>query len=137
MKNFFETVVEFQQEGEDKKTKLAYMVDAVTFAECESHITRFMIDELDQKEFLVKSMTRKAYTDVWSNPELDGCIWLETQITTEYEDGKQEKDNYLVYHLSTKTAHDLIEEKTKDWQFPKRVISIKEKPLADLIISKE
>ncbi len=136
MKQLFEGKITYKEEGADKESTYSYLIDALTFTEAETNLTKYMVDWMDIKDFYVKSLTHKSYEDLVYLHEQDDYEWFEAKVKMKVDGDKWISFSYLVADETTKRATIQLLDYLSDSDGEVKITSIKEKPLADIIIRK-
>ena len=159
MHNYFETTVKFEKTAEDGKilkTTEKHLVDALSFTEAESRITKEM-EPFISGEFQVKSIQRKNYSEIvselWSinaveaeaNKMLKANVpnsseadkWFECKlnfITLDEEKGVEKKTPvFMLVHANTvNSAHDTLIEHMRGSMADYTIESVKETKILDV-----
>jgi hypothetical protein len=137
MKNYFKGTVKFQEDGSDKPTMKNYMVDAVSFAEAELHLSQYMIEFEDVQDFFIKTMTRVSFDDILFLKDMEEFDWYISTVKVDMGDDKEATFKYLV---AGESMRDVTSQLTKwlkkdsigDFRIPK----VAEEPLGDIVLAK-
>ena len=136
--NYFEVKVKYekvQEDGKEKKVTESYLVDALSFTECEKRI----IEEMKlfiSGEFEVYSIARTKYEDIVEK-EIDSDIsWYKTKLVDSlFDDNGKEKlvaHYLLVEGTSIDNAKDNLDEYMKTTMADFKVVTISETPIMDI-----
>ena len=136
--NYFEVKVKYekvQEDGKEKKVTESYLVDALSFTECEKRI----IEEMKlfiSGEFEVYSIARTKYEDIVEK-EIDSDIsWYKTKLVDSiFDDNGKEKlvaHYLLVEGTSIDNAKDNLDEFMKTSMADFKVVTISETPIMDI-----
>lgn len=136
--NWFEVKVAYDktiESGEQKRVTELYVVEAMSFAEAETSITKH-VDELTAGDFEVKAITIPQYKEVWfsDNTFDDKYYKVKLQfITIDERTEKEKKSNvfYLVLAKDFDTAKRYVEDTGKS-MMDYTIASIKETNILDL-----
>lgn len=141
---WFETKVRYDRTAEDgrnKKVTEAYTVEALSFTEAESVITK-EISNYTSGEFDVKAITRAAYSEIFfSDVDTDDRYYRVKLafITLDEKTGKEKRTIvvYLVQAASLDKARAYIKEEMNKTMNDYEVVSISETPLLDVFEHKK
>lgn len=106
------------ERGENKRVTESYLIDSLSFTECEARVTKEM-EEFISGDFLVKDISRYNISDIIQNEnESDNDKWYNvklTYITLDDKSGKEKKTNQhiLVKCFSSSDAIKLTHEYMK------------------------
>ena len=139
MEKYFETKVKYektQEDGMQKKVTETYLVDALSFAECEDRI----IDEMKvyiSGEFEVNAIQKAKYNELVESVDTSADKWYKCKLLFITLDEKTEKEkksavHYLVQGSSLENAKDnmvkFMSTSSIDYEF----VEIKETPIMDV-----
>lgn len=141
---WFETKVRYDrttEDGRNKKVTEAYTVEALSFTEAESVITK-EISNYTSGEFDVKAITRAAYSEIFfSDVDTDDRYYrVKLAFITLEEKTEKEKRTivvYLVQAASLDKARAYIKEEMNKTMNDYEVVSISETPLLDVFEHKK
>lgn len=141
-KNFFETKIRLDrvnEEGLIVKFVELYVVDALSFTECEARTTEY-ISQYASGEFEILTETRAAYKEVFFSDNADDTLWYKTKvdfITLDERSGKQKHSKvvYLLQASSIESAKKNIDEAFSGTMMDYKVVSLAEVPVADVILA--
>lgn len=141
---WFETKVRYDrttEDGRNKKVTEAYTVEALSFTEAESVITK-EISNYVNSEFDVKAITRAAYSEIFfSDVDTDDRYYrVKHAFITLDEKTEKEKRTivvYLVQAASLDKARAYIKEEMNKTMNDYEVVSISETPLLDVFEHKK
>ena len=141
---WFETKVRYDrttEDGRNKKVTEAYTVEALSFTEAESVITK-EIANYTSGEFDVKAITRAAYSEIFfSDVDTDDRYYrVKLAFITLEEKTEKEKRTivvYLVQAASLDKARAYIKEEMNKTMNDYEVVSISETPLLDVFEHKK
>lgn len=136
MNRYYESSLTYLEDGADKETKVVYLVDAMSFMEAESNLTKYL-NEWDIEDFNIKSIKKVAYDDLVYRVEDDEYDWFEANVRMKIDGDKEASFVYLVADIDTKSAIGQLNEYLKDSDGDCRVVQIKWKPIADIVLRKE
>ena len=136
---WFETKVRYDKTTEDGQSKIvteAYTVEALSFTEAESVITK-EISNYISGEFDVKAITRAAYREIFFSDAYDDDKWYRAKlgfITIDEKTEKEKRSNvvYLVQAASLDKARLYVKEVMSNTMIDYEVVSISETPLFDV-----
>ena len=136
---WFETKVRYDrttEDGQNKKVTEAYTVEALSFTEAESVITKEISNYING-EFDVKAITRAAYSEIFfSDVDTDDRYYRVKLafITLDEKTGKEKRTIvvYLVQAASLDKARAYIKEEMNKTMNDYEVVSISETPLLDV-----
>lgn len=137
MKGFFECSVSYLEDGADKQTKKVFMVDAGTYTESEAHVTEFLINTEDIRNFVINNMKKVSFDDVVYKKEQEDYSWHEATIKIKAEADKEVPYKYLVADVNAENALAQLKEYLLDTDGSFRIVSIKEKQIDDIILFKQ
>ena len=139
MEKYFEVKVKYdktQEDGMQKKVTETYLVDALSFSECESII----IDEMKvyiSGEFEVNAIQKDRYSELVESVDTSADKWYKCKlqfITLDEKTGKEKKSavHYLVQGSSLENAKNnmvkFMSTSSIDYEF----VEIKETPIMDV-----
>ena len=139
MEKYFETKVKYektQEDGMQKKVTETYLVDALSFSECEDRI----IDEMKvyiSGEFEVNAIQRAKYNELVESVDTSADKWYKCKLLFITLDEKTEKEkksavHYLVQGSSLENAKNnmvkFMSTSSIDYEF----VEIKETPIIDV-----
>ena len=136
---WFETKVRYDRTTEDgrkKKVTEAYTVEALSFTEAESVITKEISNYING-EFDVKAITRAAYSEIFFSDVDTDDRYYRVKLAFITLDEKTEKEKrtiviYLVQAASLDKARAYIKEEMNKTMNDYEVVSISETPLLDV-----
>ena len=136
--NYFEVKVKYekvQEDGKEKKVTESYLVDALSFTECEKRI----IEEMKlfiSGEFEVYSIARTKYEDIIEIETDSDISWYKTKLVDSiFDDNGKEKlvaHYLLVAGTSIDNAKDNLDEFMKTSMADFKVVTISETPIMDI-----
>ena len=136
--NYFEVKVKYekvQEDGKEKKVTESYLVDALSFTECEKRI----IEEMKlfiSGEFEVYSIARTKYEDIVEKGTNSDISWYKTKLVDSiFDDNGKEKlvaHYLLVEGISIDNAKDNLDEFMKTSMSDFKVVTISETPIMDI-----
>lgn len=137
--NWFEVKVAYDkttESGEQKRVTELYVVEAMSFAEAETGITKH-VNEFTDGDFDVKAITIPQYKEVWfsDNTFDDKYYKVKLQFTTIDERTEKEKKSnvfYLVLAKDFDTAKRYVEDTMGKSMADYTIASIKETNILDL-----
>lgn len=137
MHNYFETTVKFEKTAEDGKilkTVEKYLVDALSFTEAESRITKEM-EPFISGEFLVSAIRKSKINELFENPNADK--WFKAKvnfITLDEERGIEKKTaNYMLIQANDiKEARENLENGMKGTLADYEIESLTETKILDV-----
>lgn len=114
MSNWFECKVKYQkvdENGKQKGVSELYMVDAVSFTDAESRITKELEDYAGLGEFIVASIKTTNYAEIIPNES--GDRWFKCKavfISFDEKSGKERRSSssMLVQATDVKDAYDVL-----------------------------
>ena len=139
MEKYFEVKVKYdktQEDGMQKKVTETYLVDALSFSECEDRI----IDEMKvyiSGEFEVNAIQKARYSELVESEDTSADKWYKCKlqfITLDEKTGKEKKSavHYLVQGSSLENAKNnmvkFMSTSSIDYEF----VEIKETPIMDV-----
>ena len=139
MEKYFETKVKYektQEDGMQKKVTETYLVDALSFSECEDRI----IDEMKvyiSGEFEVNAIQKAKYNELVESVDTSADKWYKCKLLFITLDEKTEKEkksavHYLVQGSSLENAKNnmvkFMSTSSIDYEF----VEIKETPIMDV-----
>lgn len=141
---WFETKVRYDrttEDGRNKKVTEAYTVEALSFTEAESVITK-EISNYVNSEFDVKAITRAAYSEIFFSDVDTDDRYYRVKLAFITLDEKREKEKrtivvYLVQAASLDKARAYIKEEMNKTMNDYEVVSISETPLLDVFEHKK
>lgn len=141
---WFETKVRYDrttEDGRNKKVTEAYTVEALSFTEAESVITK-EISNYTNGEFDVKAITRAAYSEIFFSDVDTDDRYYRVKLAFITLDEKTEKEKrtivvYLVQAASLDKARAYIKEEMNKTMNDYEVVSISETPLLDVFEHKK
>lgn len=141
---WFETKVRYDrttEDGRNKKVTEAYTVEALSFTEAESVITK-EISNYVNSEFDVKAITRAAYSEIFFSDVDTDDRYYRVKLAFITLDEKTEKEKrtivvYLVQAASLDKARAYIKEEMNKTMNDYEVVSISETPLLDVFEHKK
>ena len=137
--NYFEVKVKYektQEDGMQKKVTETYLVDAISFSECEDR----MIDEMKvyiSGEFEVNAIQKAKYNELVESVDTSADKWYKCKLLFITLDEKTEKEkksavHYLVQGSSLENAKNnmvkFMSTSSIDYEF----VEIKETPIMDV-----
>lgn len=136
--NYFEVKVKYekvQEDGKEKKVTESYLVDALSFTECEKRI----IEEMKlfiSGEFEVYSIARTKYEDIIEIETDSNISWYKTKLvfTSMDDNGKEKQEIHymLVEGTNIDNAKDNLDEFMKTAMADFKVVTISETPIMDI-----
>jgi hypothetical protein len=136
--NYFEVKVKYekvQENGKEKKVTESYLVDALSFTECEKRI----IEEMKlfiSGEFEVYSIARTKYEDIIEIETDSNISWYKTKLVDSvFDDNGKEKlvaHYLLVEGTNIDNAKDNLDEFMKTTMADFKVVTISETPIMDI-----
>ena len=136
--NYFEVKVRYekvQEDGKEKKVTESYLVDALSFTECEKRI----IEEMKlfiSGEFEVYSIARTKYEDIVEKGTNSDIRWYKTKLVDSiFDDNGKEKlvaHYLLVEGTSIDNAKDNLDEYMKTSMADFKVVTISETHIMDI-----
>jgi len=136
--NYFEVKVKYekvQEDGKEKKVTESYLVDALSFTECEKRI----IEEIKlfiSGEFEVYSIARTKYEDIIEIETDSNISWYKTKLvfTSMDDNGKEKQEIHymLVEGTNIDNAKDNLDEFMKTTMADFKVVTISETPIMDI-----
>ena len=136
--NYFEVKVKYekvQEDGKEKKVTESYLVDALSFTECEKRI----IEEMKlfiSGEFEVYSIARTKYEDIVEKETDSNISWYKTKLVDSlFDDNGKEKlvaHYLLVEGTSIDNAKDNLDEYMKTSMADFKVVTISETHIMDI-----
>jgi len=137
MRNYFQAGVRYQEEGADKETNKAFLVESINFTEAETSMTKYMTDFEDITAFDIHSLSKISFDDLLFSKGVEEIMWHEVRVKIKYDGGdKWNKYILLVADKDVKSVTRLVLEHLKDTQGEYRITSIKEKDYADVVFVK-
>lgn len=141
---WFETKVRYDrttEDGQNKKVTEAYTVEALSFAEAESVITKEISNYING-EFDVKAITCAAYSEIFFSDVDTDDRYYRVKLAFITLDEKTEKEKrtivvYLVQAASLDKARAYIKEEMNKTMNDYEVVSISETPLLDVFEHKK
>jgi len=141
---WFETKVRYDrttEDGRNKKVTEAYTVEALSFTEAESVITK-EISNYTSGEFDVKAITRAAYSEIFFSDVDTDDRYYRVKLAFITLDEKTEKEKrtivvYLVQAASLDKARAYVKEEMNKTMNDYEVVSISETPLLDVFEHKK
>lgn len=141
---WFETKVRYDkttEDGQNKKVTEAYTVEALSFTEAESVITKEISNYING-EFDVKAITRAAYCEIFFSDVDTDDRYYRVKLAFITLDEKTEKEKrtivvYLVQAASLDKARAYIKEEMNKTMNDYEVVSISETPLLDVFEHKK
>lgn len=141
---WFETKVRYDrttEDGRNKKVTEAYTVEALSFTEAESVITK-EISNYTSGEFDVKAITRAAYSEIFFSDVDTDDRYYRVKLAFITLDEKTEKEKrtivvYLVQAASLDKARAYIKEEMNKTMNDYEVVSISETSLLDVFEHKK
>lgn len=141
---WFETKVRYDrttEDGRNKKVTEAYTVEALSFTEAESVITK-EISNYTSGEFDVKAITRAAYSEIFFSDVDTDDRYYRVKLAFITLDEKTEKEKrtivvYLVQAASLDKARAYIKEEMNKTMNDYEVVSISETLLLDVFEHKK
>lgn len=136
MSTWFLCKVEYMRQDEDgnhKKVKESYLLDAVNFTDAEARIHEEVGRQLN--DFVVTNVTKQKISDVYKYSDSDVWYRCKVQYTTFDEaSGKEKniKDLMLVTALDLREAHDRIMEKLGAMQVPFEIIEVQKSVILEV-----
>lgn len=142
--SWFETKIRYDKTMEDGLNKMvteAYTVEALSFTEAESVITK-EISNYISGEFDVKAITRATYREIFFSDACDDDKWYRAKLGFVTIDEKTEKEKrtivvYLVQAASLDKARAYIKEEMNKTMNDYEVVSISETLLLDVFEHKK
>ncbi len=139
MNQFFETKIKYektQEDGTQKKVSESYLVDALSFTECESRITEEMKHFLSG-DFEVSAISKTKYAELVESDESDADKWYKCKLQFITLDEKTEKEKktkicYLVQGSSLDNAKNNVVKFMKDSMIDYELVEIKETTIMDV-----
>ena len=136
--NYFEVKVKYekvQEDGKEKKVTESYLVDALSFTECEKRI----IEEMKlfiSGEFEVYSIARTRYEEIVETETDSNISWYKTKLvfTSMDDNGKEKQEIHymLVEGTNIDNAKDNLDEFMKTTMADFKVVTISETPIMDI-----
>jgi hypothetical protein len=136
--NYFEVKVKYgkvQEDGKEKKVTESYLVDALSFTECEKRI----IEEMKlfiSGEFEVYSIARTKYEDIIEIETDSNISFYKTKLvfTSMDDNGKEKQEIHymLVEGTNIDNAKDNLDEFMKTTMADFKVVTISETPIMDI-----
>ena len=141
---WFETKVRYDrttEDGQNKKVTEAYTVEALSFTEAESVITKEISNYING-EFDVKAITRAAYSEIFFSDVDTDDRYYRVKLAFITLDEKTEKEKRtivvcLVQAASLDKARAYIKEEMNKTMNDYEVVSISETPLLDVFEHKK
>lgn len=141
---WFETKVRYDrttEDGQNKKVTEAYTVEALSFTEAESVITKEISNYING-EFDVKAITRAAYSEIFFSDVDTDDRYYRVKLAFITLDEKTEKEKrtivvYLVQAASLDKARAYIKEEMNKTMNDYEAVSISETPLLDVFEHKK
>jgi hypothetical protein len=139
MHKYFLVKVKYEktsEEGKVVKVSELYLVDALSFTECEARIVKEM-EPFISGEFEVAAITKKNYTEIVENELAGFDKWFECKlnfITLDEEKGVEKKTPVFILVQSdfVGTANDMIESHMKDSVSDYTIEGVKETKIIDV-----
>lgn len=137
--SWFETKVRYEklmEDGQNKKVIEAYTVDALSFSEAESTITKEMSNYISG-EFEVKAIAPSAYREIFFSDVDADDKWFKTRLSFITIDDKTEKEKrsivtYLVQAHSVNSAVKHIDEMMDNTMIDYEIVSVNETKIMDV-----
>ena len=136
--NYFEVKVKYekvQEDGKEKKVTESYLVDALSFTECEKRIIE-EIKLFTSGEFEVYSIARTKYEDIVEKGTNSDIRWYKTKLVDSiFDDNGKEKlvaHYLLVEGTNIDNAKDNLDEFMKTTMADFKVVTISETPIMDI-----
>lgn len=137
---FFESKVRLEklnEEGLQVKFVELYVVDAMSFTECESKVTEY-VSQYASGEFEVLTESKAAYGEIFFSEKEDENLFFKIKvdfITLDEKSGKQKhsKSVYLVQGKNVETAKKNLDEVFNDTMIDYKVVAVSETTIADFI----
>lgn len=136
--NYFEVKVKYekvQEDGKEKKVTESYLVDALSFTECEKRI----IEEMKlfiSGEFEVSSITKTKYEDIVEIETDSNISWYKTKLvfTSMDDNGKEKQEIHymLVEGTNIDNAKDNLDKFMETTMADFKVVTISETPIMDI-----
>ena len=136
--NYFEVKVKYekvQEDGKEKKVTESYLVDALSFTECEKRI----IEEMKlfiSGEFEVYSIARTKYEDIIETETDSNISWYKTKLvfTSMDDNGKEKQEIHymLVEGTNIDNAKDNLDKFMETTMADFKVVTISETPIMDI-----
>lgn len=136
--NYFEVKVKYekvQEDGKEKKVTESYLVDALSFTECEKRI----IEEMElfiSGEFEVYSIARTKYDDIVEIETDSNVSWYKTKLVDSvFDDNGKEKlvaHYLLVEGTNIDNAKDNLDKFMETTMADFKVVTISETPIMDI-----
>jgi len=138
MHNWFECKARYtkidDKSGKDKEVTEPYLVDALSFTEAETRLTK-ELEQMVSGEFVITNINKAKYTDVFFYEA--GQFWYKCKVSyvdVDEKSGKEKKvsNMMLVMADTVKEAYERIEESLSEMIIPYDILSIVQSPLVDL-----
>lgn len=138
MNNWFECKVRYstvdQNSGKDKVVTEPYLLDAVTFTDAETRMTK-EATEMISGDFEIKAIKRESISDIFTYEDSD--IWFKGRVKFESVDENSGKvkmvtQTMLVTASDVKQAHERIEENLKDMIIPYEIVGVVQSPIVEV-----
>ena len=136
--NYFEVKVKYekvQEDGKEKKVTECYIVDALSFTECEKRI----IEEMKLfifGEFEVSSIAKTKYEEIVEIETDSNISWYKTKLvfTSMDDNGKEKQEIHymLVEGTNIDNAKDNLDKFMKTSMADFKVVTISETPIMDI-----
>lgn len=139
MHNYFLAKIRYEKTGEDgliKKTTESYLVDALSFTECESRIIQ-EITPFITGEFQVSDIKRANYSELFMSDEESADKWYDARlafITLDERSGKEKRsyNNILVQAADLNDALKKLNENMKGTLCDYESVKIQETLIMDV-----
>ena len=143
MEKFFEAKVKYekmQEDGVTKKVTETYLVEALSFSECEAKITKEM-ESYISGDFEVTAINPSKYGELVESDNINADKWYKCKLmafTLDERTGKEKKNaiNFTVKGYSLENARLNMEEFIKNTMIDCTLIEIKETPIMDVFTYK-
>ncbi len=137
--NWFECKVKFvkiDESGRESKVTEAYMVDAISFTEAESRISKEM-ETMVQGAFIINNLKKSNITEIIPSDDETDDRWYKAKIAIIDADeltGKEKKSNQycLVAAKDINTALSNLEESMSNYIVPYEIASISDTTFMDV-----
>lgn len=137
MNQYYQVKIRFTKEFQDgtlKRVSEPYLINAMSFTEAEARIHK-EVGEFIRGEFLVSSIARVDYADIFHFDDAE--VWYKCKISYTTEDadsGKEKKvnNNFLVTAHDPKEAADRVTESLKGLMVSFDTIKIERTPIVEI-----
>ena len=122
------------EDGKLKRVNEPYLIDAVSFTDCEARIYEEIAPSI-RGEFIIDSITKVDYADIFLYEDAD--VWHEAKVqyvSVDADSGREKKvtNKFLVTAHTTKEAYDRVKDSLSGMMVSYEIPAVKETKIVEI-----